>query len=260
MATVKTIVLRTAGTNCDEETRFAFEHCGAAAELVHVNNLLVGEHDLADYQILALPGGFTYGDDVASGKVFAVELMNALGDALQAFVDRGGLVIGICNGFQVLVKTGLLPDARLTGAAGRTLTLTHNDSHRFEDRWVHLEADPRSVCVYAEPGERIYLPVAHGEGKLVCRDASVLEALKANGQVVYRYAAADGGEPRYPEDPNGSVEHIAGICDPSGRVFGLMPHPERHLLPTQHPRWTRLGLADEGDGVRIFRRAVELCR
>ncbi|MBN1256855.1 MAG: phosphoribosylformylglycinamidine synthase I [Planctomycetes bacterium] len=260
MAAVKALVLRTAGTNCDEETRYAFEACGAEAELVHVNNLVKGEHHLSAYQILALPGGFTYGDDVASGKVFAVELVKALGQELQEFVDKGGLVIGICNGFQVLVKTGLLPDAQLTGAEERKLTLTHNDSHKFEDRWVWLEADQNTRCIFAEGGERIPVPVAHAEGKLVARSPEVLAELESGGQVVYRYINEDGSEPCYPADPNGSIGHIAGICDPTGRIFGLMPHPERNFFPYHHPQWTRQGMKKEGEGVRIFRRAVEACR
>ncbi len=265
MATVNAMVLRTAGTNCDEETRFAFQACGARAELVHVNRLAAGGHRLADYQILALPGGFTYGDDVGSGKVFAVELMHALGEELQAFVDRGGLVLGICNGFQVLVKMGLLPDARLARAADRTLTLTHNDSHRFEDRWVYLQAEANCHSLFAEPCERIELPVAHAEGKLVARSDAVVDRLEQNGQVAYRYVNPDGSAPAYPADPNGSVGHIAAISDPSGRVFGMMPHPERHFFGYHHPRWTRrapgrAGPPAEGDGVRMFRRAVAACR
>jgi phosphoribosylformylglycinamidine synthase len=259
MPTVNVIVLRTAGTNCDEETRYAFEAVGARAELVHVNNLARGEHRLGDYQILVLPGGFTYGDDVGSGKVFAVELGHVLAEKLTAFVEGGGLVLGICNGFQVLIKTGLLPDARLAPAAERPVTLTHNDSHRFEDRWVWLQADAATRCVFTRPDERLALPVAHGEGKVVVRDEAVLQRLRAQGQIVYRYVNEDGSPPAYPADPNGSVDHIAGLCDPSGRVFGLMPHPERHFFPYQHPGWTRRGLADEGDGVALFRRAVEAC-
>lgn len=260
MATVNACVIRTAGTNCDEETRYALESNGARAELVHINNLIAGHHNLADFQILAIPGGFTYGDDVASGKVFAVELMNALPDMLTAFVAKGGLIIGICNGFQVLVKTGLLPDAKITAASERKLTLTHNDSHKFEDRWVWLKSDANTKCVFAEGNELIHVPVAHGEGKLVARAPEVITDMEKNGQIVYRYVNEDGSEPTYPADPNGSIGHIAGVCDPTGRVFGLMPHPERHLFPYQHPQWTRRGLAKEADGVRIFRRAVAACK
>ncbi len=236
MANVKTLVIRTAGTNCDEETLFAFEQSGANGDLVHINNLIAGEHDLADYQILAIPGGFTYGDDVASGKVFAIEMVNTIGEMIQNFVDKGGLVIGICNGFQVLVKTGLLPDAKFTDSDARKLTLTHNDSHKFEDRWVWLEADENTKCVFVEPGERVYFPSAHAEGKLVAKTPEAITELQENGQIVYRYINEDGSSPSYPANPNGSVDNIAGICDKTGRIFGLMPHPERHFLPTQHPQ------------------------
>ena len=260
MATVNVCVIRTAGTNCDEETRYAFEMVGARADLIHVNNLIAKEHTLADYQILAIPGGFTYGDDVASGKVFAVELSSMLGDMISAFVAKGGLVIGICNGFQVQVKMGLLPDAKIATAAERNLTLTHNDSNKFEARWVWLEADKNAKCLFVEGGERIYVPVAHGEGKLVARRPDVIQAMEKAGQIAYRYVNEDGSAPVYPADPNGSIGHIAGVCDPSGRIFGLMPHPERHLFPYQNPQWTRRGLAKEGDGVRVFRRAIAACR
>ncbi len=260
MATVKALILRTAGTNCDRETQLAFELAGAQAERIHVNRLAREAAPLETAQILALPGGFSYGDDVASGKVLAVELAHVLGEALQRFVDRGGLVVGICNGFQVLVKTGLLPDARLRPAAERKATLTFNDSHKFECRWVRLKAPRNTVCVFAEGGETLEVPVAHGEGKFVTRDEDVLRELIDTGQVVYRYTALDGGEPAYPADPNGSVDHIAGICDPSGRILGLMPHPERHLFARQHPCWTRADGEGEGAGLRLFKRAVDACK
>ncbi len=260
MTTPRALVLRTAGTNCDEETKFALELAGAAVDLVHINRLAGAQDPFGAYQLLALPGGFTYGDDVAAGKVLAVELAHVLGEKLAAFVARGGLIIGICNGFQVLIQTGLLPDARFRSAGERRLTLTANDSHKFEARWVRLQAAANTVCVFAEKNERLELPVAHGEGKLVARAPEVLPALVDGGQVVYRYAAANGGEPAYPANPNGSVDHIAGICDPSGRVFGLMPHPERHLFGYHHPRWTREGLRGEGAGLRLFQRAIQYCR
>lgn len=260
MATPKALVIRTAGTNCDQETLYAFEHAGATTELFHVNNLAKSSDPFKDVNIIALPGGFTYGDDVASGKVLAVELTHVLGDRLKEFVDRGGLVIGICNGFQVLVKTGLLPDARFSSATERKATLTFNDSHKFECRWVRLKTPDNCKCIFAEAGEEIEIPVAHGEGKFVCRDAEILQELENNGQVVYRYTTADGSEPVYPADPNGSDNHIAGICDPTGKVFGLMPHPERHIFSYQHPRAQRENRNGEGDGIRMFRRAVEYCK
>lgn len=256
----KALVIRTAGTNCDLETRYALEYAGATSDLVHINHLAHDADPCAGVDIVAIPGGFTYGDDVASGKVLAVELANKLGDKLRAFVERGGLVIGICNGFQVLVKTGLLPGAAFNLAQERVATLTFNDSHKFECRWVKLKAADNTVCVFAKPGEEIEVPVAHGEGKFVCRTPEVLEDLRQNGQVVYRYVARDGGEPSYPEDPNGSDDHIAGICDRSGRVFGLMPHPERHVFAYQHPRATREERQGEGEGIRLFQRAVAYCR
>ena len=260
MATPKALVIRTAGTNCDQETLYAFEHAGAATELLHINNLAKSKNPFAGVNIVALPGGFTYGDDVASGKVLAVELAHVLGDKMKEFVDRGGLVIGICNGFQVLVKTGLLPDARFSSAIERKATLTFNDSHKFECRWVRLKAAENTKCVFAEPGEEIEVPVAHGEGKFVCRTPEILQELIDNGQVVYRYATEDGSEPVYPQDPNGSDEHIAGICDATGRVFGLMPHPERHVFSYQHPRAQREERTGEGEGIRLFHRAVQYCK
>ncbi len=263
MQSPKAIVIRTAGTNCDEETKFALEHAGAKAELIHINHLAKESNPFGDTKIIAIPGGFTYGDDVASGKVLAVELAHVIGDKLNEFVAKGGLIIGICNGFQVLVKTGLLPDARFSAALERKTTLTFNDSHKFECRWVRLKADSDTVCVFAEGGEEFDMPVAHGEGKFVCRDQSVLDELKANGQIVYRYVGADGSaDIDYPEDPNGSVEHIAGICDKSGRIFGMMPHPERHIFAHQHPRARRDENAGkvEGEGIRLFKRAVRYCK
>lgn len=260
MATPKALVIRTAGTNCDQETKYALEYAGATAELMHINHLAKEAEPFKDINLLAIPGGFTYGDDVASGKVLAVELAHVVGEKIKEFVDRGGLVIGICNGFQVLVKTGLLPGAKFSPAAERQATLTFNDSHKFECRWVKLRAADNTVCVFAEAGEEIEVPVAHGEGKFVCRTPEILEELRANGQVVYRYISKGGGEPSYPEDPNGSDDHIAGICDKSGRIFGLMPHPERHVFAYQHPRATREERSGEGEGVRLFQRAIRYCK
>lgn len=251
---VKVMVLRAAGSNCDLETKFAFEYVGARADLVHINRLLDADARLDDYQILAIPGGFTYGDDISAGKVLANQLKLKLADDLREFHQKGKLVIGICNGFQVLVKAGLLPT--LDFEAEQQVTLTANDSGRFEDRWVHLRVN-ESSCVFTQKGKKsVYFPVAHAEGKFVPRNEAVLQELKRNKQIVFQYVNADGSAPSYPMNPNGSVDDIAGICDPSGRILGLMPHPERHLHPTHHPQWTRLGLAEEGDGVDVFRNAV----
>lgn len=263
----KVIVLRTAGTNCNEETAFAFRHFGAMVDQVHVNELVAGpdgtvgagQKKLADYHILALPGGFSYGDDIASGRILANELRLKLAEDIKKFMSDGKLIIGICNGFQILAKAGILPG--LGQYAGQEATLFHNDSAKFEDRWIHLSvAGNKCVWTQGMPAQ-IYLPVAHGEGKFIPRDSRVLEALKANGQVVFQYCTADGQTPSYPANPNGSVEDIAGICDTTGRVLGLMPHPERHFLSHQHPFWTRLNKKDPlGDGAKIFENGINYVR
>jgi len=253
---VNVLVLRTAGTNCDRETEFAFRQAGAETTKLHVNVLRKAPARLDEFHILVLPGGFSYGDDLGAGKVLANELVASLRSAINRFLDDGKLIIGICNGFQVLVKTGLLPGLERWK---QQATLTFNDSHRFEDRWTYLEA-PKTCCPLVEEGERVYLPVAHAEGKFMVGSCNVLDSLWRNGQIIYRYTDPQGNLADYPWNPNGSVDNIAGICDPSGRVVGLMPHPERHCLPLHDPRWPRRGLAQEGEGLRIFRRAVELIR
>jgi len=253
---VRVVVLRTAGTNCDVETEYAFRKVGATAERVHVNRLVENPDRLDHVQVLAIPGGFSYGDDIASGKLLANEIRFRMSDELRRFVEAGKLIIGICNGFQVLVKAGLLPGL----ADGEVqATLTFNDSGRFEDRWVYLRAETAG-CAFVKPGEDMYIPVAHGEGKFAA-GRKVLKELDERGLVVFRYVGPDGADGAgYPWNPNGSMGDIAGICDPTGRIFGLMPHPERHVEPTQHPRWTREGLKAEGDGVKVFRNAVEFAR
>ncbi len=248
----KVLILRTAGTNCDEETDFAFRLAGAETTKLHVNVLREDPGRLAEFSILAIPGGFSYGDDLGAGTVLANELIALLRRPMEEFIESGKLVIGICNGFQVLVRTGLLPALHRWE---QEATLTFNDSHRFEDRWTYLKAPP-SCCVLVEDGESIYLPVAHAEGKFVPADEEVLAALRENGQIVYRYTDPEGRSGGYPWNPNGSADDIAGICDLTGRVLGMMPHPERHCLPIQHPRWTREGLSNKGDGLLIFERAV----
>ena len=259
----RAIVLRTAGSNCDHETKYAFELAGARADLVHVNRLRDGSARLGDYEILAIPGGFTYGDDVAAGRVLANELTSALAVELGDFVAAGKLAIGICNGFQVMVKTGLLPAAELSAAACTT-TLAPNDSGKFEDRWVHLRpgagASGAAGKVWARGLDQIYLPVAHGEGKFLTTDAASMKALEKGGQVAFRYVDPKGRAAGYPWNPNGSAGGIAGITDPSGRLLGMMPHPERHLFGYQHPRWTRGGPAHHGDGLRIFQNGVSFAR
>ena len=246
--------MRAPGTNCDGETAFAFEQAGAEVSLVHVNQLIRGQQRLSDYQIMVIPGGFTYGDDIAAGKVLANELRLKLGEDMPRFIEGGGLILGICNGFQVLVKAGILP----TPANDRPplLTLMTNDSGKFECRWVHLKVNKQSPCVFTKGIHRLYLPVAHAEGKVVA-DPQVLAEL---GVVLY-YTDQDGNSNAgYPDNPNGSVGNIAGIGDTSGRIFALMPHPERYIRGTQHPQWTRLGAKQYGDGFQIFLNAVKWAR
>ena len=250
MSKVRTLILRAPGTNCDTETAFAFEQAGAEVSLVHVNQLIRGGQRLSDYQIMVIPGGFTYGDDIAAGKVLANELRLKLGEDIPRFVEDGGLILGICNGFQVLVKAGILP--RPANDSPSLLTLMTNDSGKFECRWVHLGVNKKSPCVFTQGIGSLYLPVAHAEGKVVA-DPQVLPEL----DVVLYYTDEDGNtEAGYPYNPNGSVGNIAGIGDTSGRIFALMPHPERYIRGTQHPQWTRRGANQYGDGFQIFLNAV----
>jgi len=250
MSKVRTLVLRAPGTLCDAETVFAFEQAGAVVSSVHVNQLIRGEQRLSDYQIMAIPGGFTYGDDIAAGKVLANELKLKLSEDILRFVEAGGLILGICNGFQVLVKAGILPEPLKDGAP--LLTLAANDSGKFECRWVYLKVNKKSPCIFTTGIDSMYLPVAHGEGKVVA-EPEILPKLNA---VVYYTDENGDSQAGYPHNPNGSVENIAGICDSSGRIFALMPHPERHIRGTQHPQWTRLGAKQYGDGFQIFLNAV----
>jgi phosphoribosylformylglycinamidine synthase len=247
------LVLRAPGSNCDNDAAFAFEQAGAVVEKIHINRLREDGKLLKRYQIFVVPGGFTYGDDVAAGKILAVQLQHYLGDALREFRDAGKLVLGICNGFQALLKAGLImpPDED-----GPVATLAHNDSGRFEDRWVWLQADATRCPWFLNGYQRLYVPIAHGEGKFVCREQWVCKGLEQTGQICLRFVDAEGKPGGYPVNPNGSQADAAGVCDATGRVLGLMPHPERHVLPTQHPQWTRLGLAPEGDGLRLFKNAV----
>lgn len=261
--TPRVLILRAAGINRDHDAALAIECAGGRPEIVHINRLIAGEQRLMDYAMLVVPGGFSYGDHLGAGKLLAVDLVHCLGEQIARFIADGRPVIGICNGFQALVKAGILPGVHpgAGGNAAQQVTLTDNASGRFECRWVHLVADPNSVCIFTRGIERpIQVPVAHGEGRFVARDDATLAALRAAGLVALRYVAADGGSPAYPENPNGSVDHIAGICNPGGNVLGLMPHPENATLPHQHPRWTREPLRNEGDGLIIFRNAIRYAR
>ena len=247
MAKPRAMVLRAAGTNCDKESQHALELAGFSAERVHLFRVMERPGLLDEVQLLMIPGGFSYGDDVAAGKIFANQILHHLAEALNKFVADGKLILGVCNGFQVLLKSGLLPWGRAdAAAANQDATLAWNDCGSFVDRWVPLRAED-SKCIFLPPGERLMLPIAHGEGKFVTRDQAALEKIRSGGQVAVRY---DG------DNPNGSIDDIAGICDPTGRIFALMPHPERFVDVTQHPTWTRGGV-DRADGLSVFRRAAE---
>jgi len=253
------LVLRAPGTNCDAETAYAFQQAGAETEVVHVNRLLETPNLFARFQILCVPGGFSYGDDVAAGRILANQIEHHLAEHLEQFKADGKLILGICNGLQVLMKSGilLLSDSQ----KGPPATLTWNDSGKFEDRWVRL-----NVCgdksVFLKGIEAMYLPIAHAEGKFVPRDTEALGELESGGQLVLRYrpltdGASGSASAPYPDNPNGSVANTAGVSDTTGRVLGLMPHPERHIAPTHHPRWTRGEAGEVGDGMKVFTNAVE---
>ncbi|MCK4885836.1 MAG: phosphoribosylformylglycinamidine synthase I [Planctomycetes bacterium] len=258
MAQVKALVLRAAGINCDMETVHAFELAGAQTQAIHVNAIIENKSVLEQFQIIVFPGGFSYGDDVAAGKILSNQIIHHLCEPLKKFIDDGKLILGICNGFQVLVKTGLLPGLDPLGKQ-QSVTISYNDSGKFEDRWVYL-APQTDRCVFIEPGRQIYLPIAHGEGKVLTKDQATLEKLKSDGHIAFKYVDADGNEGSFPINPNGSTESIAGLCDTTGRVMGLMPHPERFVRGTQHPRWTRLKGKAGNDGMTIFDNAVKYIR
>jgi phosphoribosylformylglycinamidine synthase len=262
--TPKVLILRAPGINRDEDAAAAIELAGGVAERVHINQIVAGDVRLLDYAMVIVPGGFSYGDHLGAGKLLAVDLAHRLGDHLAAFVADGRPLIGICNGFQVLVKAGILPgtpDRAGQSVAAPQATLTDNASGQFECRWVTLAAESGSRCVFTHGIERlIEVPVAHGEGRFVAHDAAALAQLQAQGQVALRYVTAAGDEASYPANPNGSDAAIAGICNLQGNVLGLMPHPEDAIRPQQHPRWTREPLRTEGDGLVLFRNAIRYAR
>ena len=255
MTEVKAIVLRAAGINCDMETEYALELAGAKAQRMHINRIIRDKTLLDEFQIIVFPGGFSYGDDVAAGKILANQIVHHLYEPVQKFIEDGKLVLGICNGFQVLVKTGILPGDNSTNRQD-SVTITNNDSGKFEDRWVYM-APQSEKCVFIESGRQIYLPIAHGEGKVVTKDKATLDELRSGGHIAFKYVDQDGTEGDYPVNPNGSIDSIAGLTDTTGRVLGLMPHPERFVRPTQHPHWSRLGADLKPDGTSIFDNAVK---
>ena len=242
------------GINADEELALAFGMAGGEPVRVHVQDLIEQRGaQLGGYRIIAFPGGFSFGDHLGSGKVFATLFRRNLGPALDHFIADGGLVIGICNGFQVLVKLGVLPNR--SGQGRQEVSLIHNRSGKFEDRWVRVSFDSSSRCLWTRDLPDMDLPVRHGEGRFVTDSPSDLESLQREGLVAARYVSADESPIDYPSDPNGSDGHIAGISDPTGRVFGLMPHPEAFMHPENHPEWTARTIT-EGMGLRVFANGV----
>lgn len=264
---VKVLVLVGYGINCDYETAHAFERCGATAERVHVNELIDADKKLEDYHVFFIPGGFSYGDELGAGKVLANKLMLNLEDQILDFIEAGKLVGGHCNGAQVMAKAGLIP--ALHDYKTQQMTLTVNMTARYEDRWVYVKSVSEK-CIWTRGLPIMRVPVAHGEGRFYTRDRKVLDELEKNQQVTLRYVTPDGkpADERFPFNPNGSVNDIAGICDPTGRVFAQMPHPERFTSLLNHPQWTRMvrhALASgkdldainwDGDGLLLFKNAV----
>ena len=268
MVRPRVLILRAPGSNCDEETAHAFALAGGEPERCHINRILEEPNRVADFQVLCIPGGFSYGDDIAAGRILGNQLQHHLSETLTTFREAGKLIIGICNGFQILLKTNLLAAG---DQHGPTATLANNDSGKFEARWVRLAIEP-GKCVFLQGIREMELPVAHGEGKFVTRSVDAFARMSGDGRLVARYERGIGktGEPLargysagvaavipYPDNPNGAAGDVAGICDETGRVFGLMPHPERFVDWTQHPRWTREPAREAGDGLRVFQNAVQ---
>jgi phosphoribosylformylglycinamidine synthase len=254
METPNALVLQFPGTNCQIETGLALGQAGFTVTRAHVNLLLTGKLHLDEFHLLAIPGGFNYGDDIASGKVAANMLIYLLREQVREFAkDR--LIIGICNGFQTIVKAGLLP--AIDGMFELQATLTYSDIGHYYCNWIKLKNVNESKCIYTKGIDYIDLPMAHGEGKFMVKDQSILDAMYANDQVVFKYVLPNG-EPangKFPFNPANTTDDITGVCDPSGRIFGMMPHPERYLLKENHPRWTSGDGSDSYNGNLIFKNA-----
>ncbi|MFK7821492.1 MAG: phosphoribosylformylglycinamidine synthase I [Planctomycetaceae bacterium] len=266
MAAPKVCVLRAPGTNCDIETAYAFEKSGGQPERIHVFRLLEEPNLLDDFQILCIPGGFSYGDDIGAGVILSRQLRGRVNDAIIRFMQADKLALGICNGFQTLLKAGLLTQTGFDGGDDKfesSATLTWNDNGKYTALWVNLKVGS-SNSVFLKDIDEIEMPIAHAEGRIAVTSDEVLENWQEADQIALRYTngqPAKSGEISqevlpYPANPNGSLDNIAGLCDPTGRVLGLMPHPERFIHATQHPQWTRLGLKGDGDGLKLFQNAV----
>jgi phosphoribosylformylglycinamidine synthase len=251
----KVLILRGPGTNCDQETIWALELASAECFPFHINLVMKNPSVLRDYHLLALPGGFTYGDDISAGAVFATEIREFLGSELRDFIDSGKLVVGICNGFQILIKSGFLPS---NGLENKT-TLFFNDSAKFECRWIHLRKNHTNPSPFlSKLPDILPCPVAHAEGKFMVENEDVLKKIENSNQVAFTYVDSNGKTGDYPVNPNGSIGDIAGITDPTGRVLGLMPHPERNIFPRLHPNFRRPDFTQKaGAGLKFFEGAVD---
>jgi phosphoribosylformylglycinamidine synthase I len=261
-SSVPVLIITGYGLNCEDESRYAWELAGAQPRYIHFNDLLENPSQLHDFAALMFIGGFSYGDHMTSGHVFALRARHHMRGELDRFIAEGKLVMGICNGFQIIVKLGLLPGLD-SEYFTQKLSIMQNDCGTFQNRWVTLRFESRSPCVYSRGLDRMPLPIRHGEGKVFTLDKALLQRLEAAGCVACRYADPETGEAthQFPHNPNGSLNAIAGLCDPTGRIFGMMPHPEAYLYPENHPQWEcqkRDGvLAEHGSGLALFRNAVE---
>ncbi|EKD50644.1 MAG: phosphoribosylformylglycinamidine synthase I [uncultured bacterium] len=264
MTKPKALILTGYGINCEEETSYAFGLAGAEAVILHMNDLIAEKNRILDFQILALPGGFSYGDDTGSGNAIANRIKNNLVEFIQRFIEKDTLTIGICNGCQVLANMGVIPGFEFHESK-REVIFTHNTSARYEDRWVTLKVE-KTDCVFTKGLQKLYIPVAHGEGNFYAK-TTLINKLKEKRQIVLRYAKEDGtpAKGEFPYNPNGSCEDVAAICNPTGRVLALMPHPERHLFFCQHPDYPLLkeqllrqnrSLPEKGEGIKLFENAV----
>jgi phosphoribosylformylglycinamidine synthase subunit PurQ / glutaminase len=261
MSSTKVLIITGYGLNCEAESKYAWEQAGAATELVHLNDLLEHPARLHDFAALMFVGGFSYGDHMSSGHVFALRVKHRMREDLQKFVEAGKLILGVCNGFQIMVKLGLLPGLD-NDYFTQKLALMQNDGGAFQNFWIRLRFEARSPCVFTRGLDFMPLPIRHGEGKILTLDQTLLSRIEELGCVACRYAEPDTGAAtmEFPHNPNGSLNAIAGLCDPTGRVFGLMPHPEAYLYPENHPHWDMQKLRGElpprGRGLRIFENAV----
>ncbi len=261
MVAPKICIIAGNGFNCEKETSYAFSLCGGDPVIIHMNDVISKEVSLSNFQVLAIVGGFSYGDHLGSGKVAANIFKSSLSDELLKFINRDTLTLGTCNGFQIITLLGLLP-AFDNNYLSHTVTISQNSSARYEDRWVNISVNKKSPCVFTKELDKLYLPIRHGEGKVFSPDHNVIDRIKYSQQIALQYCDPITGQPtqEYPHNPNGSLNAIAGMCDETGRVFGLIPHIEACLSPYSHPSWTRMKSEDtipaEGDGVQIFRNAI----